>query len=60
MHKGFIRGISAVLIGLWSAMLFSETEGVFDEYRAMFGDDNPAIFVIFDGEEIWFLSLIHI
>ncbi|MDB2351696.1 sulfur oxidation c-type cytochrome SoxA [Luminiphilus sp.] len=54
MNKGFVRGIFTVLIGLWSVTLLSDTEGVFDQYREMLGDDNPAIFVIFDGEEIWY------
>ena len=54
MNKGFMRGIFTVLIGLWSVTLLSDTEGVFDQYREMLGDDNPAIFVIFDGEEIWY------
>ncbi|MEL0192912.1 MAG: sulfur oxidation c-type cytochrome SoxA, partial [Halieaceae bacterium] len=35
---------------------FAEEAGIFDEYRAMFGDDNPAIFVIEEGEEFWFAS----
>ena len=54
MNKGFMRVIFTVLIGLWSVTLLSDTEGVFDQYREMLGDDNPAIFVIFDGEEIWY------
>jgi len=28
-------------------------EGVFDEYREMMGDDNPAVFVVEDGEYLW-------
>ncbi|EED36746.1 sulfur oxidation protein (SoxA) [Luminiphilus syltensis NOR5-1B] len=31
--------------------------GVFDEYREMMGDDNPAIFVIEEGEEFWLQEL---
>ena len=30
--------------------------GIFDEYREMLGDDNPAIFVIDEGEELWFTA----
>ena len=29
-------------------------EDVFSEYRDLMGDDNPAIFVIEEGEELWF------
>lgn len=28
-------------------------DGVFDEYREMMGDDNPAVFVVEDGEYLW-------
>lgn len=54
MNNRFIKIIFAIVIGLWSATLLSQGEGIFDEYRDMLGDDNPAIFVIFDGEEIWY------
>ncbi len=37
-----------------AAPSFGEDAGIFDEYRAMFGDDNPAVFVIDEGEEYWF------
>ena len=48
------RWLSA-LFGLLIAAAPSSGEdaGIFDEYRAMFGDDNPAIFVIDEGEEYW-------
>ena len=29
-------------------------DGIFDEYRDLMGDDNPAIFVIDEGEALWF------
>ena len=29
-------------------------DGVFDQYRDLMGDDNPAVFVIDEGEELWF------
>ena len=29
-------------------------DGIFDEYRDWMGDDNPAIFVIDEGEALWF------
>lgn len=54
MSKGFFSGLLAIFVGLWSFTAISETDGVFDEYRELMGDDNPAIFVIYDGEEIWF------
>ena len=28
-------------------------DGVFDEYRAMLGDDNPAVFVVEEGADYW-------
>jgi sulfur-oxidizing protein SoxA len=31
-------------------------EGIFDQYRDLMGDDNPAIFVIEEGEEFWVQS----
>ena len=31
-------------------------EGIFDQYRDLMGDDNPAIFVIDEGEEFWVQS----
>ena len=54
MNNRVIKFIFAIVIGLWSATLLSQGEGIFDEYRELLGDDNPAIFVIFDGEEIWY------
>ena len=29
-------------------------DGIFDQYRDLMGDDNPAVFVIDEGEELWF------
>ena len=37
-----------------TAMIVQAQEGIFDEYREMMGDDNPAVFVIDEGEEYWF------
>ncbi len=48
---GGITSLVLVWLAGWTA---AETDGVFDEYRAMFGDDNPAVFVIDEGEELWF------
>jgi hypothetical protein len=31
-------------------------EGIFDQYRDLMGDDNPAIFVIDEGAEFWVQS----
>ncbi len=31
-------------------------DGVFDQYRDLMGDDNPAVFVIDEGEELWFTA----
>ena len=48
---------------LWSgclALLFGtaqlSADGVFDQYRDLMGDDNPAVFVIDEGEELWFTA----
>lgn len=54
MFKGSLTSFLFIFMAFWSGVILSETEGVFDEYRELLGDDNPAIFVIYDGEEIWF------
>jgi len=41
--------LMSAAIGAWT-----QDSGIFDEYREMMGDDNPAIFVIDEGEEYWF------
>ena len=28
-------------------------DGIFDEYREMFGDESPAVFIVDEGEEYW-------
>lgn len=43
----------AWLIGI-IAMPALPDDGIFDEYRDLMGDDNPAIFVIDEGEALWF------
>jgi len=51
--KLMMSGLTAMLTAT-VAMVVGAEQGVFDEYRAMMGDDNPAIFVIDEGEEYWF------
>ena len=53
MRRFFSTVLSGVPMLLWALSSVADTDGVFDEYRAMFGDDNPAIFVIDEGEELW-------
>ena len=43
----------AWLIGILAMPALSD-DGIFDEYRDLMGDDNPAIFVIDEGEALWF------
>ena len=43
----------AWLIGILVMPVLSD-DGIFDEYRDLMGDDNPAIFVIDEGEALWF------
>lgn len=40
------------LVALFAAPVWAQ-DGIFDEYRDLMGDDNPAIFVIEDGESYW-------
>ena len=40
------------LVALFVAPVWAQ-DGIFDEYRDLMGDDNPAIFVIEDGETYW-------
>lgn len=52
--KATIKSKALLLISvLWAASTAAQ-EGIFDEYREMMGDDNPAVFVIDEGEEFWF------
>ena len=51
--KPMMSGLTAMLAATLTMVVGAE-QGVFDEYRAMMGDDNPAIFVIDEGEEYWF------
>jgi len=46
---GFLWVLSIVVAASATAQ-----DGLFDEYREMMGDDNPAVFVIDEGEEYWF------
>ena len=52
--KATIKSKALVLISLLWAAGAAAQEGIFDEYREMMGDDNPAVFVIDEGEEFWF------
>ena len=45
---------SAVLAAWLCATQLVADDGVFDQYRDLMGDDNPAVFVIDEGEELWF------
>lgn len=44
----------ALLAGFVLVSASAAQDGIFDEYREMMGDDNPAVFVIDEGEEYWF------
>lgn len=46
-------GLALALLGSSSAALGESDEAIFAEYRAMFGDDNPAELVEMIGEELW-------
>ena len=43
----------ALLLGVAQGAAVAEEENPFAEYRAMFGDDNPAELVEMQGEELW-------
>jgi len=45
----------APLLALFLSAQVACDDGVFDEYRDLMGDDNPAVFVIDEGEEFWFM-----
>ena len=45
----------APLLALFLSAQVAGDDGVFDEYRDLMGDDNPAVFVIDEGEEFWFM-----
>ena len=46
-------GFTWFVAWLCAAQLAAD-DGVFDQYRDLMGDDNPAVFVIDEGEELWF------
>ena len=50
MKTVFLWSVSLAL-SLGTAQL--SADGVFDQYRDLMGDDNPAVFVIDEGEELW-------
>ena len=54
MRKIIAKGFITLLASSLAAVALSDDGGIFDEYREMMGDDNPAIFVIDEGEEYWF------
>ena len=54
MRKIIARGFITLLASSLAAVALSDDGGIFDEYREMMADDNPAIFVIDEGEEYWF------
>ena len=46
---------SFTLFAAWLCSVpLAADDGVFDQYRDLMGDDNPAVFVIDEGEELWF------
>lgn len=45
---GGLLGGALLAVGLAQAQ-----DDTFDEYRSMFGDDNPAIFIVDEGSELW-------
>ncbi len=49
-----IMKVTLVLLAFLTAPSALAQDGVFDQYREMMGDDNPAIFVIDEGEEYWY------
>ena len=56
-------GCGVKTVFLWSVCLALSlgtaqlsADGVFDQYRDLMGDDNPAVFVIDEGEELWFTA----
>ncbi len=53
-HKSGIRAAMAVALGgLSLSAAVAAEDGTFSEYRDMFGDANPAVFVIDEGASIW-------
>ena len=47
--------LGVALFAAWLCSLpLAADDGVFDQYRDLMGDDNPAVFVIDEGEELWF------
>lgn len=53
MRNIIAKTLCAVVAG-GAAALSAAQDSIFDEYREMMGDDNPAIFVIDEGEEYWY------
>jgi len=49
----FTRSFLATLLVLGHVPMVHAEEDIFAEYRAMFGDDSPAILVEMDGEALW-------
>jgi sulfur-oxidizing protein SoxA len=50
--KALIPGVALSVTAAMSAT--AQDDDVFAEYREMMGDDNPAIFVVDEGEEYWY------
>ena len=45
--------LEVALLAAWlCAAPLAADDGVFDQYRDLMGDDNPAVFVIDEGEEL--------
>ena len=49
--------LEVALLTAWlCAAPLAADDGVFDQYRDLMGDENPAVFVIDEGEELWFTA----
>ncbi len=54
--KPLLRLLMPALFSLLPVTASAQDDSIFDEYREMMGDDNPAIFVVDEGEEYWALE----
>ncbi|MEQ1437916.1 sulfur oxidation c-type cytochrome SoxA [Fontimonas sp. SYSU GA230001] len=53
MRSGLLKWVAVALTGALAAPVAAQDSDPIAEYRAMFGDDNPAIFWEMRGEELW-------
>ncbi len=52
-NSGALVGIAALCAALLAPQVVAQGDDVFAEYREMMGDENPAIFTIEEGQELW-------